>query len=444
MAGLLDFGGGQGSGGLLGDLFNDPGARIGLGLLAASSPKLRGLGQVMAQQDQAKQQAMQQKLMQAQLDDRTMQTQARQAQAMAEQRKQQALPDMFGQGGGMAATQGGDAPAAGPQVAMQPGGINWMRGLQAGYKPEELMKLAELQNIGRQEVARTIETTDAQGRPITVQIDKFGNRIGEGMGQWKAPMVVNQGDRQTFFDPATRQTVGSLNINMSQSERDASARGWAGQSLARERFAMEQQQGGKPAFNADAGGFILPPSQNNPQGGIIPLPGFQKPLNDVQAKAQLFGTRMLEADKILAGLSKSGKDFSTPGARTPIIGGLVNTLNSEQGQMLDQAKRDFTNAVLRRESGAAIASSEFDSADKQYFPQIGDGPKVIEQKARARELAIKGVLAEVPKGTPSIRAGGATGSFDAPAPRVPMKGEVLQGYRFKGGDPGNQANWEKQ
>lgn len=434
MPGLLDF-------------LNTDEGRLGIGLLSAgmASPVPSGqrLAQVFQGLDEFKQGQMRNKVMQSQMSENEAQAAYRKTQAMAEQRKQQALPDMFGQGG-MGAPQGGDAPTAGPQGSMQPGSLNWMRGLQAGYKPEELMKLAELQNIGRQEVARTIETTDAQGRPITVQLDKFGNRIGEGMGQWKAPMVVNQGDRQTFFDPATRQTVGSLGINMSQSERDASARGWAGQSLARERFAMEQQQGGKPAFNADAGGFILPPSQNNPQGGIIPLPGFQKPLNDVQAKAQLFGTRMLEADKILAGLSKSGKDFSTPGARTPIIGGLVNTLNSEQGQMLDQAKRDFTNAVLRRESGAAIASSEFDSADKQYFPQIGDSPKVIEQKARARELAIKGVLAEVPKGTPSIRAGGATGSFDAPAPRVPMKGQVLQGYRFKGGDPGNQANWEKQ
>lgn len=28
-------------------------------------------------------------------------------------------------------------------------------------------------------------------------------------------------------------------------------------------------------------------------------------------------------------------------------------------------------------------------------------------------------------------------------PRVPMKGQVLQGYRFKGGNPADQANWEK-
>jgi hypothetical protein len=63
-------------------------------------------------------------------------------------------------------------------------------------------------------------------------------------------------------------------------------------------------------------------------------------------------------------------------------------LSSEQ-QKVEQAKREFINAQLRRESGANISPGEFDSANLQYFPQPGDKPDVLEQKARSRALAIK-------------------------------------------------------
>lgn len=128
------------------------------------------------------------------------------------------------------------------------------------------------------------------------------------------------------------------------------------------------------------------------------LPGITKPLNDSQSKALLFGTRMQEAHKILATLADEGAVTSVPGSRAPLIGGAINAFSSDNQQMLDQAKRDFMTAVLRRESGASISSGEYDNADKQYFPQIGErDPKVIAQKARNRELAINGILVEVPE-----------------------------------------------
>ncbi len=123
-----------------------------------------------------------------------------------------------------------------------------------------------------------------------------------------------------------------------------------------------------------------------------------KPLTDSQAKSAAFGARMQSANETLNSLEADGKLFSTPGSRTGFgVGAVVNTMNSAKGQQLDQAKRDFINAVLRRESGAVIAESEFENAEKQYFPQIGDSQEVIAQKRRNREIATRGVLAEVPK-----------------------------------------------
>jgi hypothetical protein len=135
-----------------------------------------------------------------------------------------------------------------------------------------------------------------------------------------------------------------------------------------------------------------------------PIGTKDKPLNDTQAKALLFGTRMQEADQILGGLAGGGVD--QPGLikrsveSVPLIGeGLGSATNWTQSsgqQQVEQAQRDFINAVLRRESGAAIAQEEFDNARKQYFPQIGDSDAVKAQKAMNRQRATQLMLEEVP------------------------------------------------
>jgi len=59
---------------------------------------------------------------------------------------------------------------------------------------------------------------------------------------------------------------------------------------------------------------------------------------------------------------------------------------SDEYKQIEQAQRDFINATLRRESGAAIAPSEFENAQLQYFPQPCDTPEVVKQKQRNREM----------------------------------------------------------
>jgi hypothetical protein len=134
---------------------------------------------------------------------------------------------------------------------------------------------------------------------------------------------------------------------------------------------------------------------------LEPIPGGPaaegKPLTDAQSKALLFGNRMAAAENIFGELAKEGVNASVPGSRAPLIGGVINALQPESRQRLDQAKRDFINAVLRRESGAVISDSEFDNAEKQYFPQIGEGAAIIEQKRKARELAQRSIEVEVPE-----------------------------------------------
>lgn len=122
-------------------------------------------------------------------------------------------------------------------------------------------------------------------------------------------------------------------------------------------------------------------------GGGVTTQRIQDNFNETQGKAAGFTDRMGDAEKVLSvigadqGTSRIGQVLS----RVP----LGNELQSDDFQKYDQARRNFINAQLRRESGAVISPEEFDNANKQYFPVPGDKPPVIAQKAQNRAAAIE-------------------------------------------------------
>jgi hypothetical protein len=135
--------------------------------------------------------------------------------------------------------------------------------------------------------------------------------------------------------------------------------------------------------------------QSNGQLEEIPGGGGGK-LTEFQGKSSAFGTRAANAHEILNSVGGDGSvqpGLIKRGAEAvPLVGGALGTaLNwtqSDAQQQVEQAQRDFINATLRQESGAAISASEFDNATRQYFPQPSDGAAVIAQKKRNRELVV--------------------------------------------------------
>lgn len=230
------------------------------------------------------------------------------------------------------------------------------------------------------------------------------------------------------FDPVIRDTMVQRTISAVQAMQDKRAQQQQAEAARHNRAtegltARGQNMTDARARDAQAQTMTKPFEVTGPdgqpmlvqqdkQGNIKPVEGFgpkagsAKPLTDAQAKALGFGSRMQESDKVISDLETKG--VMTPslikqGAQAvPLIGGALgmgaNFIASPEQQMVEQAQRDFLNAVLRRESGAVISDQEFASGRLQYFPQPGDDKKNREQKARNRELAIKGVLAEVPEG----------------------------------------------
>jgi hypothetical protein len=190
-----------------------------------------------------------------------------------------------------------------------------------------------------------------------------------------------------------RQDAQRLGISL----EDLKLRQWQAQNPA---MSFQETEGGAMAFNPRTGAAVpvMGPDGKPLQGG--------RPLTESQGKATTFANRAAEADQILNTVGQGGKVqpglLKRVGESIPFIGEgvgtLLNATQSSEQQRVEQAQRNFVNAILRQESGASISPSEFASAQKQYFPQPGEDAETILQKAENRRTAIAGMKVQAGPG----------------------------------------------
>ncbi|MCV3734986.1 hypothetical protein OCK02_02125 [Rhizobium sp. TRM96647] len=155
-----------------------------------------------------------------------------------------------------------------------------------------------------------------------------------------------------------------------------------------------------------------------------------------ERKAMGFADRMNSSGSIINDREKAGLGTWDQFVRgNPWIPDVAeNWMVSEDFQKFDQARRDFVNAQLRRESGAVISDEEFDNANKQYFPQPGDTPEVLQQKRANRQVVIDSMGRDA---GPTYKTG--TGEALSEARRAIAAGAdrnaVIQRLRDNGIDP---------
>lgn len=140
-----------------------------------------------------------------------------------------------------------------------------------------------------------------------------------------------------------------------------------------------------------------------------------KPLTEGQSKALGYGSRLVQSGSII---DKIGDNFSkVPATSFKIFGKEIvpGFLKGADQKQFEQAKRNFINATLRRESGAAISNDEFSNADQQYFPKFGDDKKTLVQKSENRRLTTSNLLSE-----------GGMGFIDPRTLSVSPTGELIQ------------------
>jgi hypothetical protein len=214
-----------------------------------------------------------------------------------------------------------------------------------------------------------------------------------GAGDYQAANVL--ASVQTHKDAAARD-ARDFGFRQTESQR--------AQSNADRTFKITEQNADKPQYRTikDASGndqIIAIDSEGKPR--TVEVPGsavgsatnpfsYGGKMNEAQSKDSGYANRMFRSEQILRDPSiieaaKSYPQAAIEGLPRFVPEAAKNYLHSNEYQKFDQAKRDFVNSVLRRESGAAISESEFRNAEKQYFPQPGDSPERIVEKQRNRQ-----------------------------------------------------------
>lgn len=140
-----------------------------------------------------------------------------------------------------------------------------------------------------------------------------------------------------------------------------------------------------PVQGPDGETVYVPQSQ---AAGMRPAQTTRRPLGQERVALGFFN-RAQEANKIAQPLEDQiGNIGLLDQARLQYF---PNWLQSEEGKSYRQAQRTFTEARLRKESGAAIPASEYENDSKTYFAQPGDTPAVLAQKRAARQEVLDGL-----------------------------------------------------
>jgi hypothetical protein len=374
--------------GLLDSFFGNADQTQALGLLGVGMMNggfAQGAGNAMQFLAGADDRKLKRGLLEAQLAEAQAQAQQRAAQAESLRRQQeiqQAIPGLFrqpGMTGGAAVpqTEGGmpmfSKPMGVTPMQQTPGGFDVQEAIRLGLTPEQIQAYAGLQNVGRHKATRQMEVDDGRGGKRIALVDDFGQEVA-GFAGYTAPVQVNRGDRVEFVKPAPGVSLG---VNMSPSERDASARGWASVNQGAQRLALEAsnaQAGKVPAgYRLKAGGTMeaIPGGPADLKAGAEG----QKRITDAKDVLGLLD----EVDKLLpkatgsyagAGVDQAARFFgaSTPGAEATaqlktLQGALIGKMPKMSGPQSDK------DVQLYREMAGQVADPTLPISTRQKASQ---------------------------------------------------------------------------
>lgn len=290
------------------------------------------------------------------------------------------------------------------------------------YVPSALQSLMAGEQSFKEARANRLQNDTMAARQEAAQIMQSGGDPRSAIAR-----LLGAGDVQ---GASTIANIGNNQRDFAFRESEAKRQ----QGNADRSFGLQERSANRPVLHTvkDASGNetlvqVSPDGKVNPispgPSGTPNNPFSNGKMTTDQAKAGTMVDRMAAAHKVItdnenvnngAGGFVGGMAAGTPAIRDSAI---FNKFASPQRQQVIQAQRNFVNAILRVESGAAISQSEFDNAMRQYFPQPGDTKDIIEQKRNNRLDAMRGMAREagatykppailIPKDARSGTAGG--------------------------------------
>ncbi len=157
-------------------------------------------------------------------------------------------------------------------------------------------------------------------------------------------------------------------------------------------------------WNAESGtwervGGVKAPSgmsiTTNPDGTVSVTQGpTGGKMTEQNSKDMVYAKRAAGAlpiiDKMGDALTSAGEAV---GGSVPAVG---NYLKSPEYQQAEQAGKEFLQAILRKDTGAAITAQEVNEYGTVYLPRPGDSQQVLAQKKESRRRALEALALGIP------------------------------------------------
>jgi hypothetical protein len=267
----------------------------------------------------------------------------------------------------------------------------------------EQKKIAEkLRNLGQEEVYKI--ATTIKGRPASEEVLAGPYDPSQGI---KAPTIQREavkpnldqammlaGSAQT---PEGRAFAPALMANFIP--KDITPFEEKSLALREKEIGIQAANANKPQIIETPDGYYAVDPRNPSKVTPITidgktLTGKKGDLPEFQSKATMYGIQMSTGMKDMDTLEKSGfnpSSFANQAALSVAGNKAANVAISPEVRSYKQGMDNFANAYIRIQSGANVPEQEIMRNLKNMMPAMGDDNYTLNQKANAREEALRGV-----------------------------------------------------